>query len=172
MESKVKFSENVIIVDAGFLQATVSGLRTFFENNLGRALPLLDLPSWLSYVALDAGLREGDNEIQVLLVHDEATRNLSCCTPSVLADFDGKACRTPLGEFVFANVTSAGLAKTSDLFVDLLHLAIDSNDVKRMVLVPTMGEAVHVQHVLNELDGEKGADVLGKAWLFSMEKPT
>ena len=69
MENNVKFSKNVILVDVSFLDETVSDIKSFLGERLGRTLPDVDLPAWLSYLALDAGLREGDNEIQVLLVH-------------------------------------------------------------------------------------------------------
>lgn len=136
MENNVKFSKNVILVDVSFLDETVSDIKSFLGERLGRTLPDVDLPAWLSYLALDAGLREGDNEIQVLLVHGGEVSALPHCRPADLKELDGVACRTPLGEFAFSRVSSAGMAASSDLFIDLMHLALDSADVECLALVP------------------------------------
>lgn len=55
--NKVKFAENVILLDAAFLNEVVAGIRTWMEGELDRTLPLLDLPGWLNLLALDAGIR-------------------------------------------------------------------------------------------------------------------
>ena len=69
MEDKIKFPANVILIDVAFLNEVVYGAKNFLEGKLGRKLPDVDLPAWLSYLALDAGLREQENEVEVLLVH-------------------------------------------------------------------------------------------------------
>ena len=68
MEDKIKFPANVILIDVAFLNEVVYGAKNFLEGKLGRKLPDVDLPAWLSYLALDAGLREQENEVEVLLV--------------------------------------------------------------------------------------------------------
>ncbi len=88
MENNVKFSKNVILVDVSFLDETVSDIKSFLGERLGRTLPDVDLPAWLSYLALDAGLREGDNEIQVLLVHGGEVSALPHCRPADLKELD------------------------------------------------------------------------------------
>ena len=72
MEDKIKFPANVILIDVAFLNEVVYGAKNFLEGKLGRKLPDVDLPAWLSYLALDAGLREQENEVEVLLVHTPA----------------------------------------------------------------------------------------------------
>lgn len=171
MEDKVKFSENVILIDVAFLNIACSA-RIFFSSKLGRELPELDLPAWLSYLALDAGLREGDNEIQVLLVHDDASGNLTCCVPSELDKLNGMACRTPLGEFLFASVSVAGMVSCEELYLDLMNLAMDSADVKNLMLVPfhpSYGE--RVEEALHKFFDGKSKEECSKAIFFTMEKP-
>lgn len=136
MENNIKFSENVILVDVSFLNETVGDIKSFMGERLGRELPDVDLPAWFSYLALDAGLEKGDNEIQVLLVHDGGVEALPHSQPTSLKELDGKACRTPLGEFAFSCVTAADITTSADLFLDLMNLALDSADVKRLALVP------------------------------------
>ena len=78
MEDKIKFPANVILIDVAFLNEVVYGAKNFLEGKLGRKLPDVDLPAWLSYLALDAGLREQENEVEVLLVHTPAADVLKC----------------------------------------------------------------------------------------------
>ncbi len=111
-------------------------VQELLEGKLGRKLPDVDLPAWLSYLALDAGLREQENEVEVLLVHTPAADVLKCCEPSDVNKLNHQACRTPLGEFAFSSVTSSGLVSTEELFLDLMNLALDSADVKCLMLLP------------------------------------
>ena len=74
MQKEIQFADNVILLDVGFLNGIANGLKNALENRLQRSLPPIDLVQWLSYIALDAGLRSGDNEIQVLLLHDAAEK--------------------------------------------------------------------------------------------------
>lgn len=136
MDNNIKFSESVILIDVSFLNETVGDIKSYMGERLGRELPDVDLPAWLSYVALDAGLRKGDNEIQVLLVHDGGVEALPHCLPASLKELDGRACRTSVGEFAFSCVTAADITTSADLFLDLMELALDSADVKRLALVP------------------------------------
>ena len=136
MEDKIKFPANVILIDVAFLNEVVYGAKNFLEGKLGRKLPDVDLPAWLSYLALDAGLREQENEVEVLLVHTPAADVLKCCEPSDVNKLNHQACRTPLGEFAFSSVTSSGLVSTEELFLDLMNLALDSADVKCLVVGP------------------------------------
>lgn len=172
MEDKVKFSENVLLIDAAFLNEVACNAKEFLGARLGRELPNIDLPAWLSYLALDAGLRGNDNEIQILLLHHEDVRKLECCEPSGLDDLNGKACRMPLGEFLFSCVTPAGMTSCEELYLDLMSLALDSADVKRLMLVPfhpSYGE--RVEEELNKYFNGKSEEECGRAVYFVMEKP-
>lgn len=172
MEDKVKFSENVILIDITFLNEIAYDAKRFFGAGLGRELSDVDLPAWLSYLALDAGLREGDNEIQVLLVHDDASGILKCCVPSELDKLNGMACRTPLGEFLFASVPASGMVSCEELYLDLMNLALDSSEVKRLMLVPyhplygnRVGEGLH-KYFNGKSDEERK-----RALFFVIEEP-
>ncbi len=171
---KVKFAENVILLDVAFLNETVLPLRTALSQRLGRELPLLDLPDWLTCLLLDAGMRHtdnnGNNEVQVLLVHGANTRLLTCCTPSELKELDGMACRTPLGECSFSCVTPAGMTSCEELFLDLLTLTLDAKDVKRVLPVPHfMQYQERVEEALNDLLKEKSPEVCARAFAFLLK---
>ena len=156
MEDKIKFPANVILIDVAFLNEVVYGAKNFLEGKLGRKLPDVDLPAWLSYLALDAGLREQENEVEVLLVNK----------------LNHQACRTPLGEFAFSSVTSSGLVSTEELFLDLMNLALDSADVKCLMLLPF--HQVYGNGVEEKLAGffkDKNEEERGKAVYFITEEP-
>lgn len=132
----------------------------------------LILPAWLSYLALDAGLREQENEVEVLLVHTPAADVLKCCEPSDVNRLNHQACRTPLGEFTFSSVTSSGLVSTEELFLDLMNLALDSADVKCLMLLPF--HQVYGNGVEEKLAGffkDKNEEERGKAVYFITEEP-
>lgn len=170
MDEKIKFSPNVLLIDVAFINETVYGAKQVLSEHIGRSLSDVDIPSWLSYLALDAGLREGDNEIQVILVHDEATRRLNCCQPTELESLNGMACRTPLGEFIFSCVTPADIADTEHLFLDLMTLAQDSADVERLMLIPSHAAyGKKMEEELTKLLQDKPKESCDKPFYFVME---
>lgn len=172
MEDKVKFSENVMLIDVAFLNEMVHNVKTFMSEKIGRELPDLDLPAWLSYLALDAGLRGADNEIQVLMLHDGTSTDLTCCMPSNLKQLDGMACRTPLGEFSFVSVSAADIVSCEQLFFDLMNLALHSSEVKRLMLVPFHPlYGYRVEEVLRKFFEGKNEEECSKAIYFVMEDP-
>ena len=61
------WSENVIIVDAECIDNTAFHLTVNFERMLERRIPKADFAHWLDCIALDGGIREGENNIQVIL---------------------------------------------------------------------------------------------------------
>jgi hypothetical protein len=71
MDEKIKLPEIVMLVDAAFLNFIVSDLKRYFENVLNRPLQEIDLSLLTTYLALDAGIEEGDNKVQLLFVYDQ-----------------------------------------------------------------------------------------------------
>ena len=136
MLEDIKLSENVILIDVAFLNEFVRSAKSFLSTRLGRELPNVDLPAWLSYMALDAGLKVGESKLEVILLHDQAVHTLSCCEPSDLDHLGSLACRTPVGEYLFSSVSSSGIVSTEELYLDLMNIALDSTDVKCLMLLP------------------------------------
>lgn len=172
MEEKAKFSENVILIDVAFWNKIVCKVQKILSTELGRELPDVDLPAWLTYLSLDAGLRGDANEIQVVLLHDEGTHHLKNCHPVSLDSLDGMACRTSLGEFAFSSVTPAGITSCEAMFLDLMNLALDSAEVKQLMLIPfhsLYGD--RVEDGLREFFKGKGEEECSRATYFVMEEP-
>lgn len=173
MNEQIKFSPNVLLIDVSFINQFVAASKQMLSERLGRTLPDLDLPAWLTYLALDAGLREGDNEVQVLLVHDASTRRLQACQPADLESLNGMACRTPLGEFLFSCVTPADIATREELFLDLMTLAQDSADVQCLGLLPSHPEyGRKMEEELTKLLADKDAEACRKVLYFTLSQPS
>lgn len=170
MKKEIDFAKNVIIIDVAYLNEMAYNLKKVMSIRLDRDLQDIDLPAWLSYLALDAGLREGDNEIQVLLVHNE-TPKLTCAHPDNLNSLQGMACRTPLGEFTFNCISTERLTTIEALFLDLTMLALDDARVERLMLVPYQAYyAGKLEDALQKFAEEKGKEACQKVMYFSMER--
>ena len=169
MEEKIKWAANVLLVDVALLNETVNSLRRMLQERLGHSIPSLDLPAWLSYLALDAGLKEGDNEVQVVLIHDGQVRALEGCEPADLRSLQGMACRTPLGEFAFHCVTPEGIVSVEELFLDLVTLALDSAGAQCLALLPApMRYDDKLKEVLQKFSEEKGAEESNRVIWFGL----
>ena len=69
---KLRWSENMIIIDGDYAERVAFHLTVNFERMLGRRIPPADLPRWIDCLALDGGLRPGEHQTQVVLIHDRA----------------------------------------------------------------------------------------------------
>ena len=80
--TKANWSENVIIVDADYVDRVAFDLIVNFERMIGRRIHKADLAKWIDCVALDGGLREGDHDTQVVLIHDKTQAALANFVPA------------------------------------------------------------------------------------------
>lgn len=132
-----KWAENVILADADYIDAVAFELIVNFERMIGRRIPQADTARWIDCVALDGRLREGDNKVQVVLVHAREHTQMENFKPGRFDDeLDGKAFKDHLGEFLISAVTSEGMASNESLFNDALaHIGLQKG-VKRLMVVP------------------------------------
>ena len=122
MDKKIKLPEIVMLIDAAFLNYVVSDLKSYFEKILNRPLREIDLSLLTTYLALDAGISEGDNKAQLLFVYDKEELN-------------GVAFSSQFGEFSFAGVPCEEMVTREELFLDLLGIVSDSADVKKLIVI-------------------------------------
>lgn len=166
MNDKIKLSETVMLIDVVFLNFVVTDLKKYFEHILSRQLEKIDTSMLATFLALDAGIKEGENEVQFLFVYDNDSSKLAFCKLSDLkVQLNGVAFSSQFGEFIFAGVPCEDMVSREDLFLDLLGLVLDSADVKKLVVISS-----------NEEYGDKVTDVLNKAKekeiiQFRMEEP-
>ena len=153
-----KLSANVILADADYIDKVAFDLSVNFERMLGRRIPPADMARWIDCIALDGGIREGDNEVQVILVHEGTTSTLDNFSPSSLTDdLDGKAFKDHLGEFcISAIAVEQEMVDKEHLFCDSLMHVCSQPEVKRVMVIPN-AETYYdgVRRTLKDIDDEK-----------------
>ena len=73
--------DTLVLVDAAYIDRVVFEMTVYMERVLERRIPKADLAEWLTCVALDGGLRPGDNHVEVYFVHDGAHATLANFQP-------------------------------------------------------------------------------------------
>jgi len=159
-----QWSENVIIVDGDFVDKVAFDLTVNFERMLERRIPKADTARWIDCIALDGGLREGEHETQVVLIHrHQELENFSL--GNYANELSGKAFRDNLGEFAIAAYEQADIEGQS-LMVEAVSMAAAAEEVKRLMIVPDEREWDDIRHALRHADDEK------RVTLFAMQPMT
>ncbi|MBP3850686.1 MAG: hypothetical protein J6E43_07715 [Prevotella sp.] len=157
-----KWSKNVILVDADYVDKVAFDLIVNFERMIGRRIPQADMAKWLECVALDGGLREGSNETQVVLLHSK--NKMENFLPSVFDELDGKAFNGQLGEFLISCVPVEELTTMDDLFIDSMQIIANAAEVSRLIIVP------NAEHIYNKVrEGLKDTDPDKHITILSMQ---
>lgn len=155
---EAKWSENVILVDADYVDKVAFNLIVNFERMIGRRIPQADIAKWIDCVALDGGIREGEHETLVVLIHRKDKTKLDNFTPSDYeTELNGKAFKDHLGEFTISAYPIENIAGGEDYFTDALQLITGQKEVKRVMVIPD-AENVYiynkVRETLNRLDDD------------------
>ena len=166
-----RWTDTVILVDADYVDKVAFDLTVNFERMIGRRIPQADMARWLECIALDGGLRPQQHDahsthdahsapqIQVVLLysHDEM-RNFR---PGRMADLDGKAFQSELGEFLISCVRVEEMVSMDQLFIDSLQVLGSAAEVNRLVVVPNAEEIYNkVRETLRRADQEKRVTLL------------
>nr|WP_315347258.1 DUF6621 family protein [Hoylesella enoeca] len=140
--TQTPWSENLIIADADYIDQVAFNLIVNFERMIGRHIPQADLARWVDCIALDGGLREGENRTQVVLIHNRDSKALDNFMP---ADYEqelkGKAFRDHLGEFVIDALPVEAMVSKDDMLIDILQTACAQQEVRRVMLIPDAEKA-------------------------------
>ena len=164
----VRWSENVIVVDADYVDSVAFNLIVNFERMIGRRIPPADMARWVECVALDGGLRQGDHETQVGLLHAKGKQAMENFTPADYStQLDGKAFKGNLGEFVFGAYPVESLVSKEEFLVDVVSLVCNQKEVKRVMVVPDVDKCYDMlRHALRHVDDDK------RVTLFAMQPLT
>ena len=136
------WSENVIVVDADYVDNVAFNLIVNFERIIGRRIPQADLARWLDCIALDGGVRNGENSLQVVMIHSKAKNQMENFTPANFADeLNGKAFKDNLGEFAIGTYAVEDLVNATDFFLDVVQTVCAQPEVKRVMVVPNAENA-------------------------------
>lgn len=151
-----QWSENVIIADTDFVDKVAFDLIVNFERMLMRRVPKADLARWIDCIALDGGIREGENEVQVVLIHNKENTELENFTPAhYKEELDGKAFKDHLGEFCINTYPVEELVSKADFIAEAAQIACSQKEVKRVMVVPDDEETyAKVRHALKRIDDE------------------
>ncbi|MGM9705649.1 MAG: DUF6621 family protein [Prevotella sp.] len=156
-EKNGTWCENVILVDADYIDKVAFDLTVNFERMIGRRIPKADMARWLDCVALDGGLREGDNAVQVVLIHDR--KELDNFAPGRIADeLDGKAFKDSLGEFIISACRAENIVSRDEFFIEALETVCAAGQVKRVMVVSDADNAVlydMIRHALRNVSADK-----------------
>jgi hypothetical protein len=154
-----KWSENVILVDADYVDKVTFNLIVNFERMIGRRIPQADMARWLECIALDGGLRNGSHETQVVFIHQKAKTEMENFVPGHYAnDLTGKAFQGELGEFILNAYTIEDIADSEQLLIEALNLICQQKEVKRMMVVPNAEDSTiynKVRETLRQVSDEE-----------------
>lgn len=164
----VRWSENVILADADYIDKVAFNLIVNFERMLGRRIPQADMARWIDCVALDGGIREGEHETLVVLIHQKGKQGLENFVPSTYEELDGKAFKDHLGEFAINAYPIEQLGE--DFFAEVLELVTAQKEVKRVMVIPNLEDELiynKVREALRRVDDEEK-----RVTLFAMQPLT
>ena len=157
-EQDIKWRENVILVDADYVDKVAFNLIVNFERMLGRRIPQADLARWIDCVALDGGIREGEQETQVILLHDKQKKAMDNFVPGNYEELNGKAFKDHLGEFVINAYPAEDIVGSEQQFIDTLQLVCTQKEVKRVMVIPNAEDPNiynKVREALRKTDDDK-----------------
>ena len=166
----VRWSENVILADGDYIDRVAFNLIVNFERMLGRRIPQADIARWIDCVALDGGIREGEHETQVVLIHQKGKQGLENFMPSSYEELNGKAFKDHLGEFAISAYPIEQTPGGEDFFTEVLELVTAQKEVKRVMVIPNLEDSIiynKVREALRRVDDEEK-----RVTLFAMQPLT
>ncbi len=167
--NNIRWSENVIIADADYIDRVAFDLTVNFERMINRRIPPADMAQWAVCIALDGGLREGSHETQVVLIHDKQSVAMKNFRPAHYGnDLNAQAFRDArLGEFILSSYpVEDKLASKDNFLVDVARTVCNAKEVKRVMIIPNSedGDAYDLlRDMLRKVDDEK------RVTLFAMQ---
>ena len=158
-QQDIKWSENVILVDADYVDKVAFNLIVNFERMLGRRIPQADMARWLECIALDGGLRNGNHETQVVFIHQKTKTEMENFVPGNYAnELTNKAFQGELGEFMLNAYAIEAIADSEHLLIEALKLICQQKEVKRMMIIPNAEDHIiynKVRETLRQVNEEE-----------------
>jgi len=162
-----EWTENIILADADYIDHVAFDLIVNFERMIGRRIPPADMSRWVECIALDGGLRNGEQQTTVVLLHDKGKGGLQNFRPSRYdTELNGQAFKGPLGEFCFSAYNSEGMTTKEDFFLDTLLTIGSQKEVKRLMVIPDEALYNKVRETIKRIDE---ADDSKRITVFAMQ---
>ena len=159
----------MIIADADYIDKVAFDLIVNFERMINRRIQPADMAQWAVCIALDGGLREGEHETQVVLIHDKQKMAMQNFRPANFEkDLNAQAFKDEkLGEFIISSYpTEEKMVGKDDFLVDVARTVCNAKEVKRVMIIPNseVGDAYdRLRDMLRQVDDEK------RVTLFAMQ---
>ncbi len=135
------WSENIIVADGDYIDKVAFNLIVNFERMIGRRIHNADIARWIDCIALDGGVREGDNNTHVIIIYGKESKRLEYFTPgNYMQELNGKAFKDNLGEFTITALPVEDITTADDMFLDILQNVCSRDEVKRIMAVPGEGD--------------------------------
>jgi len=151
--------ENVILVDADYVDSVAFNLICNFERMLGRRIPQADMARWIDCVALDGGLRQGEQQIHVIFIHSKQRVQMENFTPSHYEnDLHAKAFSDHLGEFLLSAYPIEDEVGGQAFFTDVLQTVSELKSLRHLMVIPNAEDALvysKVRDILHRQDNEQ-----------------
>ena len=129
-------ANNIIIVDADYLEEVMGILKSGFEKSLGRTFKKADLALWTDCVALDGGIEPGDNKSAVILFHDHNKKEMFHFLPADYdKDLNNRAFKDNLGEFVFTSIPVENNMLRGEMLTETISVFGIEKTVRRITVV-------------------------------------
>lgn len=169
--NNIVWTENVVLIDADYADSVAFNLIVNFERIIGRRIPPADMARWLDCLALDGGVREGEHDTSVVLIHDKERQALQNFVPSHYEqELNGKAFKDHLGEFTLMALPVEQFTTKADFMVESLQLACTQKEVKRVMVVVDDRHYNSVRDMLRRLDKDSSELLDSKRiTVFTME---
>lgn len=155
----IRWSENVILVDADYVDKVTFNLIVNFERMIGRRIPQADMAKWIDCVALDGGIREGEHETLLVLIHSKEKIRMENFVPgNYKEELSGKAFKDQLGEFIINAYPTEDIVSSEQQFIDTLQMICAQKEVERIMVIPNTEDINiynKVREVLYHVDDEK-----------------
>lgn len=131
------FQENIIVIDAEYLDNVVFNLTVNFERMLGRRIPKADLANWLNYIVLDSGFQPSEGQsFTAIFLHKKNKTTLEYFSPSSLTELNGKSFKDNLGEFTIESYAiEESITDKLSHFLDTIELIANDGNVKSIMLI-------------------------------------
>lgn len=161
-----EFPATVMLIDTPYLNLAIHDLKQHFEQALQRKLQKINITNLMAYFALDARASTADNEIQIILVHDSDTQEIAHSQPPyLLKKLDGMAFQSNQKEFFIATVSSEEIINYQNLYIDLLQMLGETEEIKKIIIIPATEE--YGEGIANCIKGIQDKEII---W-FRMDNP-
>lgn len=157
------WSENVILVDANYIDKVAFNLIVNFERILNRRIPKADLAKWIDCIALDGGIRptkeQKGQQTQVIFIYQKEQNKLENFVPAdCKTQLNGQAFNDNLGEFLLSAFPIEKVVSKTHFMADILQNICKQPNIKRVMIIPDSEEGDtldEIRRILKYADNDK-----------------